>query len=95
MLPQQFYDYVVGEYFIKFINEVNKMKISFKNNNISISQEGINLNSYGGVNQFLFIAQDAAALDFFVPENVGDYAIAYTGEGSIVVYEYVSSGGGF
>jgi hypothetical protein len=71
------------------------MKISFKNNNISISQEGINLNSYGGVNQFLFIAQDEFKLALFVPENAGDFAFAYNGEGSILVYEYVSSGGGF
>jgi hypothetical protein len=72
-----------------------KMKISFKNNAISISQKLINLQVYGGINQFLFIAQDEAALDFFVPENVGDFAFAYVGEGLINVYEYVSSGGGF
>jgi len=71
------------------------MKISFKNNAISISQKLINLQVYGGINQFLFIAQDEAALDFFVPENVGDFAFAYVGEGLINVYEYVSSGGGF
>ena len=62
------------------------MKISFKNNNISISQEGINLDSYGS-NNFFFIAEDQNSLDSFIGD-VGDYAYDYE---SNAIYEYVSS----
>jgi hypothetical protein len=62
------------------------MKISFKNNNISISQEGINLDSYGS-NNFFFIAEDGDSLDLFVGD-VGDYAYNYENN---TIYEYVSN----
>jgi hypothetical protein len=98
MLPQQFYDYVVDQYFIKFINEVNKMKISFKNKQLEIKQRFINLEEIvhdnGCGNPYLLTDSLTTLNSIGVPQGACnlDYAFLYEASSNEwIVHQYFSN----